>query len=172
MVEDVKMNSNDRIIVFEWKGSTFTVPEAEDPIVLPGGEILSVEKWGETFPEQPMGLKLMMKLEMVPGTDLRMVAAGMKGVLASAVIGEVYYACPKQCFNPSYPYCSVCGSKVEEKKVYVPVMPKKKQTPHVIDGVVDVRVNGPCPNCRESLDHDAQAAHCPNCGQALHWICR
>lgn len=166
------MSEQTKVIVFDWRGADYTIPEAKSPIVLPDGEILSVEKWGESNPEKPLGLRLMTKLPMSPGTDLAMVAMGMKGVLATPVLLEVYYACPKGCFNPTKPFCSECGSKVEVVSAYVPITSSKKQTPHVIDGVVDVKGEGPCPNCGETLNHDDHAANCPTCGQALHWICR
>jgi hypothetical protein len=160
------------VIVFEHAGDLYSIPEAEFPIVLPNGDVLSGEKWGETCPEKPLGLKKIFELRMTPDTDLAMVAKGLDGVLAVLVVLETYFVCPKGCFSPTVPFCMVCGSLVEKVTAYVPAKAKKSFTPHVIDGVVPVKGNGPCPNCKQELDHNAHAAHCPNCGQALHWTCR
>ena len=50
-------------IIFEFEGKKFSVPmEAYEqglPIKLPDGRMLEVEKWLESMPPQPWGLRLM-----------------------------------------------------------------------------------------------------------------
>lgn len=157
-------------IVFEWNGDHYTVPEAAFPVVLPNGEILTGDSWGETFPEKPLNLKKLFGIKVTVDVDLVLIAAGLQGVLAEQIQVNIVSYCPNGCDNPTEPYCSKCGAKVDSIAIAsaaATTLPK-----HVIDGVVPVAGEGPCPNCMRPLSHNEHAAHCPNCGQALHWTCR
>ena len=164
------MADNLQPIVFEWQGKTYSITEGRNMIILPTLEVLkAVYRAGVVNPPQIAKLTSFISFYLTPiSPSLAQIAREMDAVLATQVhITNPIFSCPNGCSNPTHPFCSQCGSRVNTTDFIV-------SAPHLssLNIEVNVKGNGPCPTCSAKLVHDHHAKVCPTCGQALKWICR
>lgn len=168
------------LVKFVWAGTSYTIPEGTMArrILLPTGVVLEFNGFSESFPPQLNELHAAVyTISIHPMPDMEYVARQLQAVLAT----ELGYC-------PDHPeehgkFCSECGKPIHPPTPLAPKPPFPFQGSSTIPEPfskhdfhltvpADVMGNGPCPNCKTSLDHNHQFSSCPNCGQALHWTCR
>lgn len=158
------MNQNRAIFI--WAKVSYFIPidTTHRKILLPNGTVLVYDGILHSTQDQLIDLKSAgFSIAVLPETDLVTVATQLGAILAI----ELGY-CPKHPEEHGA-FCSKCGKPISSPVILPPKPPFPFTTKNSYAGVMG---NGPCPNCKKTLDHNAHANSCPNCGQALQWLCR